>query len=74
MEEVVNANRDIIMEKGDIVMTGTPREIFSQGERIRELGLDVPQVTELSDMLRADGLDIPQGILTVDELVTAIGR
>ena len=74
MEEVVNANRVIIMEKGDIVMTGTPREIFSQGERIRELGLDVPQVTELSDMLRADGLDIPQGILTVDELVTAIGR
>ncbi len=65
----MNANRVIIMEKGDVVMTGTPREIFSQGARIRELGLDVPQVTELSDMLRADGLDIPQGILTVDELV-----
>ena len=72
MEEVVNANRVIIMEKGDIVMEGTPKEIFSRGSEIRELGLDVPQVTELSDMLRADGWDIPAGIITVDELAQAL--
>ena len=72
MEEVVNANRVIIMEKGDVVMEGTPKEIFSHGDKIREMGLDVPQVTELSDRLRADGWDLPAGIITVDELVGAL--
>jgi energy-coupling factor transport system ATP-binding protein len=72
MEEVVYADRVIIMEKGDVVMTGTPKEVFSHGEEIRRLGLDVPQVTELADMLRADGWGLPEGIIEVDELVEAL--
>ena len=72
MEEVVYADRVIIMEKGDVVMTGTPKEIFSHGDKIRRLGLDVPQVTELADMLRADGWGLPEGLIEVDELVEAL--
>lgn len=70
MEEVVDADYVYVMEKGRIVMSGTPREIFSRVDELKRLRLDVPQVTLLADELRKSGLAIPQGILTREELVT----
>lgn len=70
MEEVVDADYVYVMEKGRIVMSGTPREIFSRVDELKSLRLDVPQVTLLADELRKSGLAIPQGILTREELVT----
>ena len=72
MEEVVHADRIFVMDKGQVVMSGTPREIFSQVDKLKELRLDVPQVTLLADNLRKKGLDIPNGILTRDELTDAL--
>ena len=72
MEEVVDADYVYVMEKGEIVMQGTPREIFSQVGKLKEHRLDVPQVTLLADLLRQSGLAIPRGILTREELVDAI--
>lgn len=69
MEEAVDADRVIVMEAGDIVLEGAPREVFSQVERLKELGLDVPQVTELAHQLIQEGIDLPHDILTVDEMV-----
>ena len=69
MEEVVEADRVYVMDSGKVVLEGTPREIFSQVERLKELRLDVPQVTLLAHELRRGGLDIPEGILTRQELV-----
>ena len=63
MEEVVDADYIYVMEKGQIVMQGTPREIFSRVEELKEHRLDVPQVTLVADELRKAGLDIPAGIL-----------
>ena len=60
------------MEKGKIVMEGTPREVFSQVERVKKLGLDVPQVTELAYELKKEGINIDSNILTVEELVKAL--
>ena len=74
MEEVVDADYIYVMEKGQIVMQGTPREIFSRVEELKEHRLDVPQVTLVADELRKAGLDIPAGILTREELVDAIMR
>lgn len=72
MEEVVFADDVIVMDQGHIVMNGTPREIFSQVERLKELRLDVPQVTLLAHELHKSGVDIPEGILTIEELVEAL--
>ncbi|NLJ77935.1 MAG: energy-coupling factor transporter ATPase [Tissierellia bacterium] len=72
MDEAVEADRVLIMERGEIVMEGTPREIFSQVERVKSLGLDVPQVTELAYELNEEGIDISRNILTVEELVRAL--
>ena len=69
MDEAVEADRILVMEQGEIVMAGTPREIFKQVKKVKELGLDVPQVTELVYELRKEGIDIPEDILTVEELV-----
>ena len=74
MEEVVDADYIYVMEKGQVVMQGTPREIFSRVEELKEHRLDVPQVTLVADELRKAGLDIPAGILTREELVDAIMR
>ena len=60
------------MDDGHIEMEGTPKEIFSQVERLKELRLDVPQVTLLAHELRKKGMDIPEGILTKEELVKAL--
>lgn len=72
MEEVVEADKVIVMNKGEIVMEGTPREIFSRVEALQTYHLDVPQVTLLAHELGKKGMNIPKGILTVKELVNAI--
>lgn len=74
MEEVVGADRVYVMDQGKVVMEGTPREIFSQVERLKKLRLDVPQVTLLAHELKEAGLNIPAGILTRQELVDALCR
>ena len=74
MEEVVGADKVIVMDKGKVVMQGTPREIFSQVGKLKEYRLDVPQFTILADLLRQSGLDIPLGVLTREELVGHILR
>ena len=72
MEEVVDADRVFVMDKGHIVMEGTTKEIFSQVERLKELRLDVPQVTLLAYELKKRGVPIPDGILTTEELLAEI--
>lgn len=74
MEEVVDADYVYVMEKGQIVMSGTPREIFSRVDELKAHRLDVPQVTLVADKLRKAGLDISAGILTREELVQEICR
>ncbi|QQY80890.1 energy-coupling factor transporter ATPase [Keratinibaculum paraultunense] len=72
MDEAVEADRILVIKKGQIVMEGNPREIFSQVERMKALGLDVPQVTELAYELKKEGINIDTSILTVEELVNAL--
>jgi len=74
MEEVVSADKVFVMDKGRIVMKGTPREIFSQVDELLGYRLDVPQVTKLAYELRKKGVDVPAGILTREEFVEAICR
>ena len=74
MEEVIDADKIYVMDHGHVVMEGTPREIFSQVDTLKEYRLDVPQVTILADELRKRGLDIPAGILRKEELVEALCR
>lgn len=72
MEEVVDADRVFVMDKGKVVMEGTPRQVFSQVEKLKELRLGVPQVTMLAYELRKSGLPIPEPILSRKELVEAL--
>ena len=74
MEEVIEADQVFVMDKGHVVMHGTPKEVFSQEEKLKKYRLDVPQVTMLSDELRKRGLDIPKGILKKEELVEVLCR
>lgn len=74
MEEIIHADKVFVMDKGHVELEGTPREIFSQVEKLKSLRLDVPQVTLLAYELRKGGLDIPEGILTTKELVEALSR
>ena len=74
MEEVIHANKVYVMDRGNVVMQGTPREIFSQVETLKKYRLDVPQVTLLAHELHKAGVDIPDGILTKEELVGALCR
>jgi len=71
MDEVIDADRVIVMDGGKVVMQGTPKEIFSQVERLKEYRLDVPQVTELAYELKKEGVPLPDGILTVQEFKAA---
>lgn len=73
MEEVVGADRVIVMDKGHVVMDGTTKEIFSQVEMLKKYRLDVPQVTLLAHELKKKGYDIPDCVLTTEELVNALG-
>lgn len=72
MEEAVDADRVIVMEKGKKVLEGTPKEVFSKVEMLKSIGLDVPCMTELSKELKEEGLDIDGDILTVDEMVVKL--
>ena len=72
MEEAVNADRVVVMENGKIVMEGTPREVFSRVKEIKNLGLDVPEMTELAYELKESGINIPSNVLTIEEMVDAI--
>ena len=74
MEEVVNADKVFVMHNGKVSLQGTPREVFSQVDRLKELGLDVPQVTLLAYELKKAGLDIKDGILTRQELIDSLPR
>ena len=73
MEEIIYANRVFVMDKGQVAMEGTPREIFSQVDKLKSLRLDVPQVTLLAHELKKSGLNLPDGILTKEELIQALG-
>ena len=74
MQEAVLADRVIVLENGTLALQGTPREVFSQAERLRELQLDVPEITQLAQRLHAHDGSFPDDVLTVDELVEAVMR
>lgn len=71
MDEVIDADRVIVMDAGKVVMQGTPREIFSRVEQLKQYRLDVPQVTELAYELKKQGVPLPDGILTIEEFTAA---
>ena len=73
MEEIIHADKVFVMDKGKIAMEGTPREIFSQVEKLQSLRLDVPQVTMLAHELKKQGVPLPDGVLTTKELLAALG-
>lgn len=72
MDEVVNADRVIVMDNGNIALEGHPKEVFSQVDKVKALGLDVPQVTLLAYGLNKEGINISKDILTVDEMVSEL--
>ena len=72
MEEAAQADRIVVMNKGQSVLTGTPREVFEQVEMLREMHLDVPHMTDLSQDLRKAGMPLPEGILTVEEMAEEV--
>jgi len=74
MEEVVDADRVFVMDAGKIIMRGTPRQIFSQVDKLKEHRLDIPQITLLAHELRKSGVTIPEGILTRQELIQALEK
>lgn len=72
MDEAVRADKVFVIDDGDLVMQGTPKEIFSQVETLQKYGLDVPQVTEVAYLLRKEGVELPADILTIEEMVGVI--
>jgi energy-coupling factor transport system ATP-binding protein len=72
MEEIIHADRVFVMDSGKVAMEGTPREIFSQVEKLKSLRLDVPQVTLLAYELKKRGIELPDAILTTEELADAL--
>ena len=72
MDEAVRADKVFVIDDGDLVMQGTPKEIFSQVETLQKYGLDVPQVSEVAYLLRKEGVELPADILTIEEMVGAI--
>ena len=74
MEEVIHADRVFVMDEGKVVMSGTPREIFSRVEQLKALRLDVPQVTLLTWELKKKGFPLPDGILTTQELKEELAK
>lgn len=72
MEEAVNADRVIVLDKGNIINEGTPREIFSKVKIMKKIGLDVPQVTELAYELQKEGINISTDIINIDEMVDTL--
>ena len=74
MDEVIGADKVIVMDQGKIVMQGSPREIFARVDELKSYRLDVPQVTELAYELKKEGLDLPDAVLTVDEFADAMRK
>lgn len=74
MDEAIKAGRIYIMKNGKIIMEGKPKEVFKEVETVKEAGLDVPQVTELSHRLSREGITLPPDILTVEEMVVELCR
>ncbi|AYD39282.1 energy-coupling factor transporter ATPase [Clostridium fermenticellae] len=72
MEEAAEADRIIVIDEGKLALEGSPRTVFSQVEKMKSLGLDVPQVTELSYELRRNGVNLSKDILTIDEMVNEL--
>jgi energy-coupling factor transport system ATP-binding protein len=72
MEEAAQADRVVVMSGGKIVMEGTPKEVFSQTEKVRALRLDVPQAAELRDELVKAGVPMPEGIIDEEECAQAL--
>ncbi len=74
LEEAVDVDRVVVMDKGKVVMDGTPQEIFSRIDELKAHHMRVPQIIELADELRKEGIRLPEGILTVDDFVEALCR
>jgi energy-coupling factor transport system ATP-binding protein len=74
MREAVEADRVVVMNSGNIVLEGTPKEVFADPARLKSWGLDVPQMADLAAQLRAEGVDVPPSVLTVDDMVDWICR
>ena len=74
MEEAIYSDRVFVMDKGRIVMQGTPKEIFSKPEELKKYRLCLPQATDVAYRLKAEGIDLPDGILSKKELAQAIVR
>ena len=73
MDDVASlAERVIVMNHGKVVMDGVPRDVFSRGEELRSIGLDVPAAVQLADKLRARGFNVPQGVYRVEEIKAVI--
>ena len=74
MDEAMDADRIFVMDNARVILEGTPKEIFSQTEKIKQAGLMLPQICELAEVLRSEGLDIPEGIISEEELKTELIR
>lgn len=72
MDEAVKANRVIVMDEGNVLLDGAPKEVFTHIDLLKKTGLDVPEATELTNILIKRGLDIPEDILSIDELAEKI--
>ncbi|WP_051671417.1 energy-coupling factor transporter ATPase [Oribacterium sp. P6A1] len=74
MEETVDADRIIVMDKGKMVMDGSPKEVFKNVKALKEIRMDVPEVTELAWILKNEGMPVPDAVLTREELVTYLQK
>ena len=74
MEEAALADRLLVMDRGRIALEGAPRQVFGQVQRVLALGLDVPEMMKLAAQLRASGVKLPEGIMTVDEMAVELCR
>jgi energy-coupling factor transport system ATP-binding protein len=74
MDEAVQADRVVVMDGGKVQLQGTPKEVFKNIDQIKEFGLDVPQVTELAHNLRKEGINLPDDIILIEELVEELCR
>lgn len=72
MDEAVKANRVIVMDEGNVLLDGAPKEVFTHIDLLKKTGLDVPEATELTNILIKRGLDLPEDILSIDELTEKI--
>lgn len=74
MNEAIDADRVVVIDEGKIVEQGSPKSVFSNVEKLQSIGLDVPQVTALASALKAEGIDISDDIITLDEMVENLCR